>query len=370
MSDLVIASIIFGAALIIAVYFVTRGKKSEAKDDKTLEHLKMQEERIERTRKELSELLQNQNQLLNRQLTDSSKSIQQNFAISQKSITETQKQTSEIIKSVTEKLTNLEKTNEQVVGFAKQMESLEKILKNPKQRGVLGEYFLETTLKNVLPPNTYQMQYKFKNSEIVDAAIFIKDKIIPVDSKFSLENYNRIVIEENPDTRLKLETEFKNDLKKRIDETSKYIRPDEGTMEFAFMFIPSEGIYYDLLINKVGAITVNTRDLISYAFAEKSVIIVSPTSFLAYLQTVMQGLKALQIEESAKQIMENVRKLQTHLQAYEENFDRLGKNLGTTVNFYNKAHKSFKQIDKDVLKISGETLEIKAEEVDKPALFD
>jgi DNA recombination protein RmuC len=130
----------------------------------------------------------------------------------------------------------------------------------------------------------------------------VKDKIIPIDSKFSLENYNKILEEKDELKREIYLKDFRTDLKKRIDETSKYIRPEEGTMEFAFMFIPSEGIYYDLLVNKVGTLKANSVDLIEYAFKEKKVIIVSPTSFYAYLQTVLQGLRALQIEENALEI--------------------------------------------------------------------
>ncbi len=348
--------------LFLLLRIASRLNSPTSHDEETLRELQKQEERLERTRKEVNELLQKQNELLQRQMSETNRSMQQNFAISQKAISETQKETSQIVKSVTEKLTILEKTNEQVVDFAKQMESLEKILKNPKQRGILGEYFLETTLKNVLPPESYKMQYKFKDGEIVDAVVFVKDKIIPVDSKFSLENYNRIIESEGVQKEA-LEKQFKQDLKNRIDETSKYIRPAEGTMDFAFMFIPSEGIYYDLLINKVGTISVNTQDLISYAFAQKNVIIVSPTSFLAYLQTVLQGLRALQIEESAKMIRDNVGKLSVHLKAYEEYFDKLGKNLSTTVNFYNKATKEFKKVDKDVMKITGDSMELGIDEI-------
>jgi DNA recombination protein RmuC len=210
------------------------------------------------------------------------------------------------------------------------------------------------------------MQYKFKNGEIVDAAIFIKDKIIPVDSKFSLENYNRIVQEHNESERAALEKQFKIDLKTRIDETAKYIRPNENTMDFAFMFIPSEGIYYDLLVNQIGAVKVNTHDLIEYAFKEKKVIIVSPTSFFAYLQTVLQGLRALQIEESAKEIRKAVEKLGRHLSSYEEYMKKLGNNLGTSVGMYNKAYKEFAKIDKDVLKITGESIDVEVLELDKP----
>ncbi|OGZ35190.1 MAG: hypothetical protein A2815_00170, partial [Candidatus Portnoybacteria bacterium RIFCSPHIGHO2_01_FULL_40_12b] len=252
---------------------------------------------------------------------------------------------------------------------AQQLQSLENILTNPKQRGILGEYYLETVLKNVLPPNAYQLQYAFDDGEVVDAAIFIKDKIIPVDSKFSLENYNRIVQEKNEAERNKLEKQFKLDLKTRIDETAKYIKPNKGTMDFAFMFIPAEGIYYDLLINQVGAVKVATRDLIEYAFRDKHVIIVSPTSFHAYLQTVLQGLRALQIEESAVEIRKRVEMLARHLRTYEEYMQKLGNNLGTTVNMYNSAYKEFGKIDKDVVKITGEgKSEMEIQQIEKPSL--
>ena len=266
------------------------------------------------------------------------------------------KQSQQVIFEVTEKLTKLDETNKQVVNFSSQLKSLQDILKNPKQRGVLGEYFLEETLKNVLPPNSYKMQYAFKDNNIVDAVVFVKDKMIPVDSKFSLENYERILNADNKEEREKLERQFRTDLKTRIDETSKYVKPSEGTLDFAFMFIPSEAIYYDLLVNKVGAVKVNTRDLIEYAFKDRRVIIVSPTSFLAYLQTVLQGLKALQIEESAKEIKHNVEKLGRHLNSYEDFMKKLGNSMGTTVNHYNRAYKELNKIDKDVVKITeGET---------------
>ncbi len=257
-----------------------------------------------------------------------------------------------IIRDVTERLTKLDETNRQVVGFADQLKRLQDTLNNPKQRGVLGEYYLETVLKNVLPPKNYKLQYKFKDGDIVDAAIFIQDKIIPVDAKFSLENYNRLAELTNENDRERIEKVFKQDLKNRIDETSKYIRPGENTMDFAFMFIPAEGIYYDLLVNKVGAAGVSSRDLIDYAFKEKHVIIVSPTSFFAYLQTVLQGLRAMQIEESAKDIRKNVEVLAKHLQSYQGYMEKLGNSLNTSMNHYGAAQKAFERIDKDVLKIA------------------
>lgn len=273
-------------------------------------------------------------------------------------------------RDVTEKLVKLEETNKQVVNFADQLQSLQDILKNPKQRGILGEYYLETLLKNVLPTGSYQMQYPFKDGTIVDAVVFVKEKIIPIDSKFSLENYNRLADERNPVEREKLEKSFRDDLKRRIDETAKYVKPDEGTMEFAFMFIPHEAIYYDLLVAQVGAVKVNTRDLIEYAFKERHVIIVSPTSFLAYLQTVLQGLKALQIEESAKEIRKRVEELGKHMAAYDEYLQKLGNSLGTTVSHYTNAYKEFKKMDKDVLRVTGTGGGIEPLVIAKPDLDD
>ncbi len=275
-------------------------------------------------------------------------------------------QTAKLLSEVTEGLTKLDGTTKQVINFSAQLQNLQDILKNPKQRGVLGEYFLEETLRNVLPPNSYQMQYPFSDGSIVDAVVFVKDKVIPVDSKFSLENYEKILNANDQETREKFEKQFKQDLKIRIDETSKYVKPTEKTMDFAFMFIPSEAIYYDLLINKVGAVQVNTRDLIEYAFKEKHVIIVSPTSFLAYLQTVLQGLKAMQIEENAKAIRANVEKLCAHLLSYDSFMTKLGLSLTTTVSHYNNASHEFKKIDKDVIKIAGGESKIEQMVIEKP----
>jgi DNA recombination protein RmuC len=304
--------------------------------------------------------------MLQNQINELNRTVDQKMADTHKTIQSQFGQSVKIITDVTEKLTKLDETNKQVMGFADQLQNLENILQNPKHRGILGEYYLENVLKNVLPPGSYQMQYKFSDSDIVDAVVFVKDKIIPVDSKFSLENYNRIVEEKDPARREELEKAFKVDLKARIDETSKYIKPKENTMDFAFMFIPAEGIYYDLLINKVGAVKINTQDLIEYAFKEKHVIIVSPTSFLAYLQTVLQGLRAMQIEESAKEIRQRVEELGKHMLAYDEYLKKLGNNLSTAVNTYNTAYKEFNKIDKDVMRITEGEKKIEPLQIEKP----
>lgn len=343
--SLVIGVIIGG--LIAWFLSLKKGAGANEKDDRSMLLMQEQLKEIRNTLDtKLSETAKNTSEAIHRQFGESAK----------------------IIRDVTERLTKLDETNKQVVNFADQLKNLQDILKNPKQRGVLGEYYLETLLKNVLPPGNYQMQYLFKNGEIVDAVVFVKDKIIPIDSKFSLENYNRLTEARDPLEKERLEKVFMNDLKLRIQETGKYIRPEEGTMEFAFMFIPHEAIYYDLLVNKIGMVTDDTENLIQRAASKYKVIIVSPTSFLAYLQTVLQGLKAMQIEETAKDIIKRVGELGNHLSKYDQYMMKLGNSLSTSVNAYNIAHKEFKKVDKDIFRISGETIGVENMVLDKPEM--
>jgi DNA recombination protein RmuC len=316
-------------------------------------------------------------QMLLQQINELGRNVDQKLGDTSKQMNDSiREQTNEsyrVIKDITERLTKLDEANKQVMSFTEQLQSLQDILKNPKHRGVLGEYYLETLLKNALPPDNYQMQFNLgKDSDgasdlIVDAVVFVKDKVIPIDSKFSLENYNRLVNETDKDKREKLIKLVKSDLKNRIDETAKYIRPNENTMDFAFMFLPSESMYYDLLIANVG---ISSRDLIEYAFQEKKVIVVSPTSFMAYLQTVLQGLRSLQIEEQAKEIQKRVGDLKRHIIGHEEAMRLLGKNLSYTVGNFNKAHKTLSQIDGDVVRITDGESDVDGLHLDRPQQLD
>lgn len=315
-------------------------------------------------------------QMLLSQINELQRTMDQKLGDNEKSMREglmhQSNQSANIISDITERLTRLDETNKQVMNFTDQLKDLQDILKNPKQRGILGEYYLETLLKNVLPPGSFEMQYSLGADEegkqlIPDAVVFVKDKIIPIDSKFSLENYNRLVEEKDPVQKDKLEKLFVADLKMRISETAKYIQPNKGTMEFAFMFIPHEAIYYDLIVNKIGALQEETESLIQRAASKYKVIIVSPTSFLAYLQTVLQGLKALQIEESAKEIRVRVEDLGKHLKTFESHHTKLGNALGTAVNQYTLSSREFKKLDKDVTRITGVSPEIETIAVEKPS---
>lgn len=305
--------------------------------------------KISETNKTLEERLSKSSEILDQKLGESSKLLSDNMSKTFATSTKINEEANKRIEDITKKLTQLEETNKQIKDIGGQLAGLEKVLKNPKQRGNLGEYFLKELLENVFNEDQYKIQYQMETG-IVDAALFIGGKIIPIDSKFPQENYERLVASEDEFSIKKYSTDLKKDIKNRIDETSKYILPENGTTEFAFMLIPAEGLYYDLFINKVGEI--EPKKLIEYAFSKK-VIICSPSSFYAYLQTVLQGMKALQIEEQAKEIQKYVVKLQKDLSSYEELFQKVGNSLGTTVNHYNNAYKRLNIIDKDIVKITA-----------------
>lgn len=295
---------------------------------------------------------------LNKQLQDS-KQDQKNMEI----------RFSETINNLTKELEKIKGTNEQVLTFANQMKTLEKILGNQKQRGILGEIQLENLLANVLPPELFQMQYSFNNGEAVDAVIKVGEFIIPIDAKFSLDNYNKMIESDETETdKLNdLEKKFKNDIKNRIDETSKYIRPNEKTVDYAYMFIPADGLYQDLLNNKVGSLKINQRDLVSYAY-QKKVMIVSPMSLFPMLQVTNKALNNMKVEESINEIQMNIEKLGNHLNAYLTYHDKLGNSISTVVNHYNVTNKEFKKIDKDITKLTSgkSTIGIETENIDRP----
>ena len=321
-------------------------------------------------------LLQNQLENLSRSLemklgegtTRMFEGMRAQSAASERLMSTISKQVGEQLLEVVKGVSETKESTKQVFTLAEQLQNLEKVLKHQKQRGNLGEASLELILGNILPPGAYEMQYEFPGGETVDAIIKTKEGIIPIDAKFSLDNYNRLLSAVDDAQREQLEKDFKNDLKLRIDECAKYVRPKDGTLPFAFMYIPAEAIYYDLLINEVGAVKVNTRNLIDYAYNEKKVIIVSPTTFAAYLQSVLYGFKAFKIEEAAKDIAKNVEALGRHLNAYQEYYRKLGTSLSTTVNHWNTGAKELGKIDKDVLRITGDTAGIELTTVDRPAL--
>jgi DNA recombination protein RmuC len=350
----VIALVVLVVALAAVLIWQFTKKNSGGSHDATM-LLKADMTQLTESMYQLKDGLQQQ---LTEQLGNSNKQMTAQFQASAK-----------IIRDVTEKLTELDRTNKNVGDIASELKSLQNVLQNPKQRGVIGEYYLEQILKNTLPPGTYELQHKMGEGMVVDAVIKLDDKILPIDSKFSLENYNRL-LEAKPEEKPALERAFKEDLKRRIDETAKYIKPGKGTLDQALMFIPSEAIYYDLLANKVGLGNVSGRNLMQYAAADKKVTIVGPSTLSAMLQTIVQGLRSIEIHKDTEKIRKNIEQLSKHLVAHNGYMQKLGNSLGVTVGHFNITYKELGKIDKDIVKIAEVESTVEPMALDRPTLDD
>lgn len=344
----------------IVAYFILNRKKDESGKDQSFLLLQQQ----------ISEIAKQLDSKLTESRRDMQDAVRTQFSESQKLLKDINEQMSRSLIDVAREQTKTNEATRQFITIAEKLGDLEKTLKHQKQRGNWGEASLELILSNTLAPGEYEMQHMFKNKEVVDAVIITKDGMIPIDAKFSLDNYDRVVHAIDDKQREELEKEFKNDLKRRIDETAKYIRPEEDTLPFAFMYIPAEAIYYDLLVNEVGSVKVNTRNLIDYAYNEKKVIIISPTTFMAYLQSILFGFKAFKFEKKMGEVIKNVETLGKHLNAYADYHVKLGNALNTVSNHYNASNKELKKIDKDVLRIAGASPELALLEVEKPKVED
>jgi DNA recombination protein RmuC len=346
---MIIAVIVLGVLVLVLLALVLRSQKAPSDTSSAL-------------------LLKEDLRALSEDITKLKDGVQQQMAdqmgASSKQMAAQHVQSIRTIQEITKQLTELERTNKSVSDVAGELKTLQNVLQNPKQRGVLGEFYLEQILKNTLPPGAYQLQYKLAEGMIVDACIMLDDRMLPLDSKFSLENYNRL-LECKPEEQEALAKLFKEDLKRRIDETSKYILPGKGTLDQALMFIPSEAIYYDLLANKVGLGNVSGRNLVQYA-AEKKVTIVGPSTLSAMLQTIMQGLRSIEIHKDTEKIRKNIEQLQKHLIAHNAYMIKLGSSLGTTVNHYNSTFKELGKIDRDIVKITDAEASIEPLLLEKP----
>ncbi len=359
MQTLELAIFILLIAILGVLVYVFFLKKEVKKDDASQGMLLLLQQQLQELTRTMDERIGETNRVMQ-------EGSRAQFRESKDLIQEINREVNEQLRNVVRGVTEVSESSKHIFSVAEQLQNLEKVLKHQKQRGNLGEASLQLALENMLPPNAFKLQYQFPGGETVDAVIMTKDGLIPVDAKFSLDNYRRLVDETDPVRLEELEKEFKNDLKKRIDETAKYIRPKDDTLPFAFMYIPAEAIYYDLLVNEVGAVKVNTRSLIDYAYKDKNVIIVSPTTFAAYLQSVLYGFRAFRVEESAKQIGKHVESLARHLKAYEDYFRKVGVSLGTTVNHYNAAQKELGKVDKDVVRITGTSMDLEQLAIEKP----
>lgn len=219
---------------------------------------------------------------------------------------------------VREALGRLEASNRQVYEVGKDIAGLQELLRAPKLRGQFGETFLENLLAQVMPKDYYQMQYRFRTGDAVDAAIRLGGKVVPVDAKFSLENFKRMQQSSDEQEKTALRKKFIQDVKNRIDEiASKYILPEENTFDFALMYIPAENVYYEVIIKE---------DMLAFCLSRK-VIPVSPNTFYAYLQVICLGLKGLTIEQNAQQILKSLGTLSTEMAKFKEDFELAGSHL-------------------------------------------
>lgn len=350
-----IALIVLGLLFVqgIGLYFIFRRREETPKDEGA--GMVLLQQRIEK----LSEIM-------DAKLGEGNRQTVAQFDRSLQLVKNIEERVSSQLLEVAKGMAENKESTKQVFTIAEQLHNLESILKNQKQRGNLGEASLELILSNVLP-GQYKTQYKFKNGDSVDFIIETKEGLIPIDSKFPLENYIRLSNETDQQRREQYERDFKNDVKKQIDQTAKYIRPEEGTLPFAFMFIPAEGIFSDLMNNEVGT-GVNAQDLMEYARYKRNVHITSPATFLAFLQTVLFGNQRMKIQDAAKDIIKNVSELGKHLKSYEASHNALGKSLSAAVGHYETSGKVFRAIPKDVLKITDDSMELELETVERPLL--
>lgn len=232
--------------------------------------------------------------------------------------------------NVKEQLGRLEETNKQIVEISKDISSLQELLRAPKFRGSMGETLLENLLSQILPKEHYQTQYRFKSSDAVDAVIRLGEHLVPIDAKFSLENFQKMLEAQDEALKNSHRKKFIQDVKNRVDEiAAKYILPEENTYDFALMYIPAENVYYEVIIKE---------DLFSYSMSKK-VIPVSPNTFYAYLQVICLGLRGLKIEENAKVILKSLSALSVEIDRFKEEFDVLGRHLSDAAHKYEDSQK-------------------------------
>lgn len=254
------------------------------------------------------------------------------------------------VKEVSKTLGELGEATKQVFDVGKDIASLQDILKAPKLRGELGEFFLGDLLAQILPKENYELQYGFKTGARVDAIVKLSDTVISVDSKFPLENFVKIIETDSPEEKKASKRKFIKDVKNRIDEIAdSYILPDEGTLNFALMYIPAENVYYETIIKdeEFG----DDKQISAYAFS-KRVIPVSPNSFYAYLQTIIMGLRGMEVSKEAQTILKHIDGLQNEFSKFVVDFDTIGKHIGNTRNKYEEAQK---KVDRFTDKLSNLT---------------
>lgn len=296
---------------------------------------------------------------VNERLKENASALQQ----AQQSLGERLDNAARVVGHVQKSLGGLEEANRRIYEVGRDIASLHDILRAPKLRGGLGEFFLEDLLAQILPPEHFFTQYAFKTGEKVDAAIRLGDSLVPVDAKFPLENFKRILESNTEEDKIRAKKQFAADVKKHIDAIAgKYILPDEETYDFAFMYIPAENVYYEIIIKDEA---LGEKNLSQYALS-KRVIPVSPSSFYAYLQAIVLGLRGMRIEQSAKDIIQYLSRLQGDFSRLRDDFGLLGKHLGHAQASFQAAEKRLEQFGQKLLSADVDQQELLERQAPKP----
>lgn len=303
-------------------------------------------------------LLQQQLETLKSSQDDTKDKLQKSLLDGQTNIGKNMQAGQEVLDRLNKQIGELQGTNKQMMQVGTEVRRLQDILSSPKLRGQMGEWSLENLLANILPKDRYKLQYTFKDGKTVDALIELADFSVPVDAKFPLPGFEKVVKAEEEAEKIKLRRQFLKDVNSHIDKiASDYIRPAEGTLDFALMYIPAENVYYETIVKYIG----ENQDILQYCF-DKKVIPVSPNLLYAYLMTVAMGLHGLQIEKQAAEIRQNLKKLNSSFADYTGTWDILGKHLRNAYSQYDEGQKKLDRFGLQLDQIQSETAE-KVEDV-------
>lgn len=337
-----------GVVIIILLVLLIMKRKSPSAQPDTL----LLQQQLENLRTQVADSLQRNTDTLNRQLDSISGQVQN----SNKTVGDRLDNATRVVNDVKKELGSLSQASERILEVGKDISGLQEILRAPKLRGNLGEFFLGDLLSQILPGANYTLQYKFRSGEVVDAVIMLGNGLVPVDSKFPLENFKRVLEAQNDNDRKTARKKFMTDVKKHVDDiAAKYILPDEKTFDFALMYIPAENVYYETIVKD--EISQEENTLSAYAISKK-VIPVSPNSFFAYLQSIVLGLRGLKIEKSAQEIMQHLSRLKGDFARFNEEYEILGKHLTGAKNKYDDTTKRLEKFG-DKLLSEGTAEEIK-----------
>lgn len=310
----------------------------------------LMQQQIDSLRNQVSESLKSTTQTVNTQLATILDQVNKQLTGLNQNIGTRLDNAAKVFGEVQKGLGTVMQATERVYEIGKDISTLQEILRAPKLRGTLGELFLGDLLSQILPAQHYTLQYKFKSGEAVDAVIHIGQGLVPVDSKFPLENFKKIIEATSEEEKRVARKKFISDVKKHIDDISKkYILPDEGTFDFALMYIPAENVYYETIIKEDSS---EEKTISSYAL-DKRVIPVSPNSFYAYLQAIVLGLKGMRIEKNARVILENLMRLKGDFARFRDDFEVLGKHISSAKAKYEESEKKLTNLEEKFLSAGG-----------------